>query len=930
MLKLWLVKGNRVEPTDEQSDRYSWNGTCLMLNAPEYINDITPTYKTELRESIDGTPYVFTDSHAERFDLILAFRMNEKELFALREFMYAVSKNKRSDKGTEFNHPYMYYSGLEDICDIAMPDSDYVMFFLPQDLEFTEYTTDESVPPKKEDRTYTTRKYEVKFGVRIARAMDLRGIKDQYVVKLVWPDEEPEGGGDPIPGANISLGYDYTKVNNEVIYGWLTNLSGLSANSAIDGFGAVSNVTVSIAAFMQYNELDEDHPLRNIDKHIDTITEATAEVWYNNRILFKGKPYTPYTWDSATQEISFDCVMNAESKEMGYQIDYDETNPLFKSTQNWPHAFGALLMDVEPLCKTPESTLRADIYVAFNYEDVENNVYVSGTSFGLPLKPEDFWSLPTGEHHWLLVGDFGAIRLKGSIGVGTTLNITEFNIPWLCVPSEDIGYAIAELQVVEMIQYETGYVDSVNYQPNTLVINEDDVPYMVGKHIRAEAYKWIYTVNAQGRIVPEKLTFHYWATIVDQNYNIIYINNITEEAQNREIMLSGWITTKITHVMENRVFTPLSFNLLPAPAVKDARSTNSSLEQRISNLEVMNAVTYNNQFGYYLDQYLVLHLKNGTKVYCTDWLFDKLYPISLDAITNVTNVFQDINHHLYPVPVQSVNAWKDETLIPVQYEVGPWVQPTNIWELQEIYKYLPEECTFMILYDTYMKVQADVENELVTDDLVFDFIVEKYMDLEALPYDYAPNLQLSTNFYTRDKRDVRGWLSDFAKERGKRIVVHMNRTTELLPIFTGTDSLEPTWEVLEIDPVYTYTKKNIEANSISFTSTGVEDIINKNIITIPVIDDAIILKGDQKYPEAESSYTIHSYWRYEVWRYWINRLSKVWRKIQFRTFLTHNLPSPLETIYIDTDIFKGRCLVESVSIDKFSVTIIAFTEEEVI
>ncbi len=921
MLKFWLANGSpRIVPSDESSDRYSWNGTCLLMKMPDYINDITPTRKTSVLESMDGTPYIFTDSHAERFDLVLSFILMEKELLALREFMYAVSQNKRTDKDTDFNYPFMWYDGLEDICDIALPDSDYIAYFLPQDLEYSEYTTDEEVALSPFDENAISRKYKVTVPIRIAKFAEARIKRDQYIVKIIWPG-----------GTQISLGYDSAKVGGETIYGWLSSLSGLSANSAIDGFGSVSNVTVSIAAYMQYNELDEDHPLRNVDRHIETITEATVEIWYNNIVLFKGTPHTPYTWDSATREISFDCVMNARSDEMGYQIDYDGMNPLLKSTQNWPHVFGSVLMQAEPLCKTPETTMSEDVYVSFTYADPANNVYESGTAFNIPIASDSYWSLPTGEHHWLIHTESGNIRLKG-MAMGSNLVVTDFNIPWLCVPGTGgVGYSAAQLQVVEMIQYETGYVDAANYQPNTLIINELDVPYMVGKHIRAEAYKWVYTINALGRFVPNRVTFYYWATVIGQNGNVIYINDIKEEEQNRTILLSGWTTTFITHVMENRLFRPQSYEMLPIPDVRQQRAGNDSLEQRMANIEAQVGVSFNNQFGYYLEQYLALHLKAGTKITCTDWLFDKLYPISLDSLTNVNNAYQQINNKIYKVPVKTVYLWKDDTFFPIDYETGPWIAPVgdDLWDLEELRPYMPDECVFMLLYDIYDKVYVDVVNNLANDPAAFQFILEKYMDLEGLDYAYGANLLLPTNCYTRDKVDVRGWLANFAKEHGKRIVVHMDRTTELIPIFTGIHD-GPTWTTRSIDPVHTYTKKDIEALSIKHDSVGIEQVINQLTLSIPNIDDKLILKGDQKYPKAETSYTIATYWRYEIWRYWINWTSKVWRKIEFKTFLTHALPSPLETIQINTPTFTGKCVVESVAINGFSVLIKAFTEEEII
>jgi hypothetical protein len=127
----------------------------------------------------------------------------------------------------------------------------------------------------------------------------------------------------------------------------------------------------------------------------------------------------------------------------------------------------------------------------------------------------------------------------------------------------------------------------------------------------------------------------------------------------------------------------------------------------------------------------------------------------------------------------------------------------------------------------------------------------------------------------------------------------------------------------------------VELDSISYESIGIEEIVNKFKLTSSWAPGTFFLLGDQKYPEAEATYNISTYWDEAPWRYWINWYSKLWRKVTFRAFmqdfdLNNPLNNPLEKIRLETSVFTGNGIIENIRTDGNIVTITMFSEEEVI
>lgn len=916
MLKLWLVDDIASWDVPEECDQYDWNGTCLQMPMPEYINQITPVREAEVRESIDGTPYIFCNIQAIYADYSLEFTLNEKERLAFDKFVYALSQHTLTHGGNTYPFPYFYYTGLENTFDYNKsqytedirtgPDSNFYMAILSQDIQAVEY---DSNTDHMEEEEVIEHKFRINLVVRAIQRVK-KGSKDNiYLVKLEWDDYE------------ILLGYDtLTNVN---VYGWLSNLSGFSSTSEVNGFGSVANLTVTLAAYQQYNELPSEHPMKKVHQHIDNIRDATVSVLWNNTVIFKGTPYTPFVWDSGTYELSFDCLMNVKNKQMGFQPDFDSNEPLLMSDQNWPHTFGTVLFEVQPLCPTPETILTKTLYITQDFADHDFDIYKSGETFELTLDPTR--RLPEGNHTFILeLANNDYVRFQGIAGE-MLLAITDFNIPW--------G---TDIPLVPIEQYDTGYVDDENYQPNTFIINAESWPYLVGKHILGEAERLNWEIGDQGAFSERLSTIQFWATVVGQDGPVLYVNDIRELEYSREIRLSGWKATNILYVMENRIFQPNSWELVALPEVRQADDNNTAMDRRVTTLETGPRRT--DQWTYVNQEILAWALPEQSRVICTSWVYDKLYPISLDTVTLVNNAYQSINNKLYQLPVDSIYAYNGTDFILKQHTFDTYDAPSwsPVFDLEDIRPYLPEECTFMLLYDHLEHVWADTTNTINNDWAVFDFLVEKYTDIEVLPYDYADvHTLMASDFYTRDIENVKTWLSGMMQERGYKIIVHGNRTAELVPLFNDA------WTILNLDPIYTFDENNIEANSISFNSTGLEDIINEYTVEIPWWQAKFIIKGDQTYNEQSSSHTMKTWWQYEVWKYWINWYSKLWREVTFRTFLTPNLlkergkkrlglPSPLEKIQISTDVFSGNGVIKSINVDGFVATITIISETEVI
>lgn len=920
MLKFWLVDDLATWEEPENTDRYDWNEECLLMKMPDYIGQIVPLREAQVKESINGSPYIFCNVQSIYTDYSLEFLLNEKERLALDKFIYAVGEHTKTHGGVTYPFPYFYYSGLENTFDYdpsqytkdirSGPDSNFYMTILSQDIEAVEY--DSNVDDFQTDEIIS-HKYRVNLLVRVMQRLK-KGTKDDiYIVKLIWENY------------SILLGYDtLTNVN---IYGWLSNLTGFSSTSAMNGFGSVANLTVTLAAYQQYNELPAEHPMKKIHQHIDNLRDATVEIIWNGTVVFKGRPYTPFTWDSATYELSFDCMMNVKNKQMGFQPDFDSNEPLLKSDQNWPHTFGNVLFPVEPLCATPETALTQTLYITQSFADHDNNIYKSGEAFQLSIDPTR--RLPEGTHTFLLqMGNTDYLRFQGMAGE-MSLVITNFNVPWA-----------VDIPLVPLEQYGTGYIDDEEYQPNTFIINSENPPYLVGKHIIGEAERLNWEIGDQGAFSERLSKIEFWATVVGQDGPVLYVNNIREAEYSKEIRLSGWKAKNILYVMENRIFQPNSWEIVPLPAVRQAKEDNDATDSRLTSLEraVYGINTEMLQWSYVNQDTLAWTLAEQSRVICVSWIYDKIYPISLDLVTVVNNAYQRIGNRIYALPVDSIYGFDGTNFILLEHSFGTYDAPTwsVTFDLEDIRPYLPEECTFMLLYDHLEGVMADTSNTLNNDWEVFNFLVKKYTDIEVRDYAYADvHTLMASNFYTREVTNVKTWLSEAMQERGYKIIVNANRTAEIVPLFSDA------WAALDLAPIYTFNENTIEANSISFKSTGLEDVINEFTIEIPWWQAKFIIKGDQTYNEQSDSHTMKTWWQYEVWKYWIDWHSKVWREVTFRTFLTKDLlkarlkkreglPSPLETIEIDTSIFAGKGIIKSINVDGFIATITIISETEVI
>lgn len=906
ILKLWMPKegdygdpfDTYTEPENENCEQYEWNGECLLLQVPEFIRDVTPQREIQVRESISGTPYISSDRNIERYDLIWELRLSEKERKALEGFLEAVGNKTRDG----FPYPKVFFAGelLEFV------PEDCVITFMPQELIFTEYDTEQERDTEHEGDFLTHRRYTVDLAVRISdRIIDsrLETLDNQYIVTVDFPETEED------PAYSINLGQEY--IYKYGVYGWLKTITGISFNSQVDGFGSISNITITLAMYNQYNTLPERHPFRNMSQHIERLSEATVTVSYKrvgkstSDILFKGKAYTPYRWDEASMELSFDCVMNAKSEPINFQFEFQG----FPINENWPHVFGQGTFKFRPLANRPSTKTVDDVFITRDYSWLANYIYQSGTSFDLNHNPEQNFVPFDRKYYWSLDVEREQILLTGQIE-GYVLNIDQFNLP-----------LYSDIDVIEIEQYTPEYVDSPNYQPSTILL-KDTPPYLVGNHIKATAKRDVWIINELGQFVMETQTITYWATIINQDQRVLYLDNIKAETVNvfdepvlKEITLSGWITYNIEYIMSNRMFEPNSFSLLPVEEVKNQRSD----EYRHKYID--------NEFG--SEQHLAVHIKSGAVLTCLNWNYDKIYPISLDAYTVINNAELVVDDLVYPIPVKAAFSFKDGEMTQYTINTG-WSVFDDLtwWDIQLLLPYLPDECTILVLGEHYEEIQANVVNGFNTEYRVFEYMLSRYTDIEYK--EDAPEEEPNfVNFITYSQQDVRQFLGEFAKEHGKRIILNTDRTARMIPLFSNFES---GYELLEIIPEYIFNVNNVEANSISFDTIGVEDINNRLKIESDWVKGYRIFTGDQRYPKQETSFTIKDQFIENVWLYWADWSSRVWRKITFKTFLNNTtkkglLPMPLETIEL-SGISKG--IVFSVDIEGDSVTITMISEMEVI
>lgn len=877
-MKLWLADKDLSYNIPEECDRYSWNGTCLEIRQPDWYDDVTPVRETDILRSIDGRAVVLTDVDIERYEFSLHLaNITEKEKKAIQDFIKAVGEH--TEEGFPF--PYLRYAGGVDDHD----PKDFVMILMQQEITFTETNTVHTSEP------VTDRRYTADISVRITRQERLPLLDNNYWVKIYWEEEDRE----------IKLSFE--QYPREQIYGWIESLDGFNSSSQLDGFGSVSNVTLNLVAYAQYNTLPVGHPFRYPHKHIETITKAKVEIYYRrgrqDHILFKGRASTPFRWTDANRIISFDCVMNRKSENIGWQPDFGNNKLIaeFMSKENWPHIFGQGLFKFSPICKTPSVQIAVDLYVTEKFSDPLRNIYKSGEAWGeggLPVDPDV--PMPIGPFQYLIPVEGGAIRVNGAVS-GGALTIYQMNVPYM-----------TNVPLVPIEQYDPGFQykrDQEDYQPNTLFIPADfNTPYLGGKHARILASRKEFVLDQTGAFVEQTINGVFWATIIEQNDHVLYIDD-PRNVKGQEITLSGWTPTMIIQVMDNRLFEPGSYALLQADEIKNQRSMKHRRK--------------------YLDDeqnHLAVHIRKSSELICTNWLGDKIYPISLDDYTNVNAAFLEVQNRLYWVPAYALYGYtKEGGLYPKQFSTAEgWTDPT--WDMQDFIPYLPDGCTLLVLYDHYPEILCDAVNDITDDHVMFDFILEKYTEFEATTHTSTP---LPTNFISRDYEDARAWLAKVCKERAKRVVVQSNATaftSDLLPAVKRT-----------------FKEAHIEANSIAFDCVPFEDLITQYRFTTHWNDSMMVMyppnweELKKVLPENEQGVRILSYWDEDTWRYWIDWSSKVWRKVTFNIF-TVDLPvtriSPLERIRVETQIFTGEGFIEDMRVNDNLVTITMITEEEVI
>ena len=342
---------------------------------------------------------------------------------------------------------------------------------------------------------------------------------------------------------------------------------------------------------------------------------------------------------------------------------------------------------------------------------------------------------------------------------------------------------------------------------------------------------------------PKANAVELWAKVVNQEGINLYLDEI-RTMDDQEVLLNGCRVLFIYEATKNKIFKPFSTELYDRPALV-AQKTQENPEIY---LDHRYTITDPEEVGKYHGVYdLAFTIPNGSEIKAVSWWGNLMYPVSLDQETYYAEVYIKSGNRLMQLDRKSQYAlmrykktelggifeWQ-RTDLTVDIEDPKWwpATPSDSPLPQMMYdiaiEHWPDEFTFIILNKgSYLQMLKDVsgtdplttvsvyaKNWLYTDELAFEFLVNKYTS-------FTPHINPDTfrhhplGFGVRQKdTTITTFLALLAFEHAKQIRIKIND-------INMQDLLD-----LDRQIAFTFTEKYLEARSLELTYTGDDEIVN--------------------------------------------------------------------------------------------------------
>jgi hypothetical protein len=343
---------------------------------------------------------------------------------------------------------------------------------------------------------------------------------------------------------------------------------------------------------------------------------------------------------------------------------------------------------------------------------------------------------------------------------------------------------------------------------------------------------------------PKVNTAELWAKVVNQEGINLYLDEI-RTMDDQEVLLNGCRVLYIYEATKNKIFKPFSTELYDRPALvaqKMQENPETYLDHRYTITDPLEAWKYHGVYD------LAFTIPNGSEIKAVSWWGNLMYPVSLDQETYYVEVYVTCGNRLMQLDRKSQYAlmrykktelggvfeWQRVDLT-TDYEHAPvWsiATPSNSPLPQMMYdiaiEHWPDEFTFIIINKgSYLQLLKDVsgtdplttvsvyaKNHLKTDELAFEFLVNKYTT-------FTPYINPDTfrhhplGFGVREKNNtITTFLARLAFEHAKQIRI---KITDI----NMQDLLD-----LDRQIAFTFTEKYLEARSLELTYTGDDEIVN--------------------------------------------------------------------------------------------------------
>lgn len=661
----------------------------------------------------------------------------------------------------------------------------------------------------------------------------LIGVMPLLVLKIV---DRTEQYPDPLYFSTAEI-VESGSPFNAPVYGLIQSFGTYSSVQDVGGFSNVGSMRITANDSVGFwRSLVRSRDLGDFDITIYLVIREPSGRNYVRPII-KGKIALPIAWLEASRTFEFDVVENLVLSEFGYTPEFDEypyISENLNSEAKWGHVFGApALTDVGSVCTVPTLKLNRTIIYLYGrtnpedpdeiiypptgpgtrYENDENYVYVLAGQQAVSLWPvdDDGAAKMPPNNCWADLGltqDGQSARMYGK---AVQINerwffqlVSGFNTPYytdivlIAAPqrietvlgpaSEDrVEYAPLSVQMRGFGSYTGPPSFNIHGELVGLPDVEEefsayDMPWLVGCYIRMTCVATFR--DAQGTY--QHHTRQCWAYVQAQENASLLLADIRDD-DDQETSLSGYMPVHLHYAQRNKIFQPNSQNLFPVPPIK------SQDEKRSGKQVVQFNVIEADEEGEPLVVDAAFVLAEGAPIRLTDWWAQLVFPISLDDITVVQQVFIRVGNRLHPLSsFHHYKVWKqvDGTYTQLQglVEVGNFPDPAMATIEAE---HFPDRWVFVQLRvgSTLLRLQGEenitlvvyATNALATDEAVFEWVVNNYTNYTGVQHvDIAKHRPVG--FWTDGSETVADFLGGLCKEHGKAIQIKLDtaRTVDLL------------------------------------------------------------------------------------------------------------------------------------------------------